>query len=269
MKWDLRISSPLIKATLHYISAYPNSLTSLCFSVGSDKLGFLQFLPCLDFLLQLEMSSAVESVLWRIVVISCSVAWASAGVPFSSLPNTLGVTATIYSTLTTLPIAAMAGRDQLVVSWLVNKSSSSSVDSEYKTVKVKLCFAPESQVDRHWRKTYDDLKKDKTCQFDITEQPYNSNFKRNTTTWTVERDVPRGIYFVRAYALNALGNEVAYGQSSNQNKTSNLFMVEPISGRHASLDIASVVFSSFAIVSLLGFFILEKWSVKKAAAQKK
>jgi hypothetical protein len=162
----------------------------------------------------------------------------------------------------------MAGRDQLVVSWLVNKSSS-SVDSEYKTVKVKLCFAPESQVDRHWRKTYDDLKKDKTCQFDITEQPYNSNFKRNTTTWTVERDVPRGIYFVRAYALNALGNEVAYGQSSNQNKTSNLFMVEPISGRHASLDIASVVFSSFAIVSLLGFFILEKWSVKKAAAQKK
>ena len=161
----------------------------------------------------------------------------------------------------------MAGRDQLVVSWWVNESS--SVDSEYKNVKVKLCFAPVSQVDRKWRKTHDDLKKDKTCQFDISEQPYNSNIKNNTITWTVERDVPKGIYFVRSYALNSLGNEVAYGQSTHKNKTTNLFMVEPISGRHASLDIATVVCSALSIVSLLGFFIVEKWSSRKAAALKK
>jgi len=189
------------------------------------------------------------------------VAWASAGVHFSSLPNTLGVIATINSSTTILPNVAMAGIEEVVVSWWV-KQSSTPVDSEYRNVKVKLCFAPVSQVDRAWRKTNDDLKKDKTCQFDILEQPYNNS---NTTTWTVKRDVPKGTYFVRAYALNALGSEVAYGQSTNKNKTSNLFMVEPISGRHVSLDITTVVLSAFSIVSLFGFFIVEKWSARRAS----
>ena len=93
---------------------------------------------------------------------------------------------------------AMAGIDEVVISWSLNQSLS-AVDSQYKNVKVKLCFAPVSQVDRGWRKTNDDLKKDKTCQFDIIEQPYNSNSKNNTVSWTAERDVPKGKYFVRAY----------------------------------------------------------------------
>lgn len=196
------------------------------------------------------------------------VASANAGVQFSSLPRSLAVTVTIISSAPAAPNVAMAGRDQLIVSWWVNKSSSPAV-SEYKNVEVKLCFAPVSQVDRRWRKSNNDLKKDKTCQFDMSEQPYNSNIKNNTITWTVKRDVPKGTYFVRAYALNASGSEVAYGQSSNKNKTSDLFMVDPISGRHASLDLASVVCAAFSIVSLFAFFILEKWSAQKAAGQKK
>lgn len=196
------------------------------------------------------------------------VASATAGVQFSSLPMTLAVTVTIDSFKSQVPNVALAGRDQLVVSWWINESLP-SMNSEYKNVEVKLCFAPVSQVDRSWRASNNDLEKDKTCQFDIIEQPYNSNIKNNTITWTVERDVPKGTYFVRAYALNGSGSKVAYGQSSNKNKTSNLFMVQPISGRHASLDIAAVVFSSFSIVSLLGFFVVEKWSAKKAAAQNK
>lgn len=210
------------------------------------------------------MVSAAEFVLLYIVAISCLVASATAGVQFSSLRRTLVVTATINSSAPIAPNVAMAGRDQLVVSWWVNESSS-WVDSEYKTVEVKLCFAPVSQVDRAWRKSNNDLKKDKACQFDIIEQPYNSNIMNNSTAWTVERDVPKGTYFVRAYALNASGSEVAYGQSTNKNKTSNLFMVEPISGRHVSLDITTVVFSAFSIVSLFGFFIVEKWSARRAS----
>lgn len=213
-----------------------------------------------------EMESPLGFVLWGIVEISGLVAWASAGVHFSSLPNTMGVIATINSsTTTTLPNVAMAGIDQVVVSWWV-KQSSTPADSEYMSVKVKLCFAPVSQVDRTWRKTNDDLNKDKTCQFDIIEQPYRkSTTKNNTTTWTVKRDVPKGTYFVRAYAFNALGSEVAYGQSTNKNKTSNLFMVDPISGRHVSLDITTAVFSAFSILSLFGFFIVEKWGASRAS----
>lgn len=215
------------------------------------------------------MVSAREFVLLYIVVFSCLVASATAGVQFSSLPRTLAVTVTIISSAPMAPNVAMAGRDQLVVSWWVNESSSTAV-SEYKNVEVRLCFAPVSQVDRRWRKSNNDLKKDKTCQFDMSEQlPYSSNIKNNTITWTVQRDVPKGTYFVRAYAFNASGSEVAYGQSTNKNKTSDLFMVEPISGRHASLDIASVVCAAFSIVSLFAFFLLEKWSSQKAAGQKK
>ena len=143
---------------------------------------------------------------------------------------------------------AMAGIDEVVISWSLNQSLS-AVDSQYKNVKVKLCFAPVSQVDRGWRKTNDDLK-DKTCQFDIIEQPYNSNSKNNTVSWTVERDVPKGKYFVRAYVVDASGTQVAYGQSTNKNNTANLFTIEAISRRHVLLDIATVVFFALSCFSL-------------------
>jgi hypothetical protein len=161
----------------------------------------------------------------------------------------------------------MAGIDEVLVSWRVNQSSS-PVDSQYKNVQVKLCFAPVSQVDRSWRKTNNDLKKDKTCQFKIIEQPYTSNIQNNTAAWTVERDVPKGIYFVRAYVLDASGIQVAYGQSTNQHKTSSLFTIEPISGRTVSLDIASAVFSAFSVVSLFGFFVVEKMNARKASQKR-
>jgi len=196
-------------------------------------------------------------------VISCLVASATAGVLFSSLPRTLGVTATINSTSN----VAKAGIDQVLVSWWVNQSAS-PVDSRYKNVQLKLCFPPVSQVDRGWRKSNDDLKMDKTCQFDIIEQPYNSNIKNNTATWTVKKNVPTAKYFVRAYVLDASGTEVAYGQSTNKNKSTNLFSVESISGRHASLDIATAVFSAFSVLSLSGFFLVEKMSARKASQKK-
>lgn len=200
------------------------------------------------------------SIFVSCVVISCLVASATAGVEFSTLPRTLGVTATINSST---PNVGMAGIDKVLVTWWVNQSSSPVV-SEYKTVQVKLCFAPESQVDRSWRKTNNDLKKDKTCQFVVTKQPYNSNIQNNTVAWTVERDVPTATYFVRAYILDASGIQVAYGQSTNKAKTANLFKIQSISGRHVSLDIASAVFSAFSVVSLFGFFIVEKMSARKA-----
>ncbi|XP_035542858.1 high-affinity nitrate transporter 3.1-like, partial [Juglans regia] len=133
-------------------------------------------------------------------------------------------------------------------------------DSAYKTIKVKLCYSPVSQVDRAWRKTVDNLAKDKTCQFKIVSRPYD---KRNQTfEWMVERDVPSGTYFIRAYAYNSDDVEVAYGQTTDAKKTTNLFDVQAITGRHASLDIASVCFSAFAVLSLLGFFIAEKRRAK-------
>ncbi|KAM0033181.1 putative high-affinity nitrate transporter [Helianthus debilis subsp. tardiflorus] len=184
------------------------------------------------------------------LLLSCFVT-TSYGVYFSSLNETLIVTATF-----TQGKVLKAGEDQITVSWRFNQTYRAGTDSDYKTIKVKLCYAPISQKDRSWRKTEDRLKKDKTCPHKIVARPYTAS--NNTFTWTVERDIPSGVYFVRAYALNAHEQEVAYGQTTNVQKDKNLFQIQAITGRHVSLDIASVCFSAFSIVSLAGFFYMEK-----------
>ncbi|GKD07431.1 high-affinity nitrate transporter 3.1-like protein [Tanacetum coccineum] len=178
----------------------------------------------------------------------------SYGVTLSSLNATS--TALIVRVAETNNQVLKAGKDAVTVTWEFNPSFPAGEDSAYKNVKVKLCFAPISQKDRKWRKTVDVLKKDKTCSHTIVSRPYSAS--NNTVTWTIEKDVPTGTYFVRAYALNEQKAEVAYGQNTNTAKTENLFKIQAISGRSTSLDITSVCFSAFSIVSLAGFFYMEK-----------
>ncbi|XP_057804248.1 high-affinity nitrate transporter 3.1-like [Salvia miltiorrhiza] len=176
---------------------------------------------------------------------------------FSSLHRTLILTAS--------PKAGQvlkAGEDNITLTWSLNTTFASGIDSTYKSVTVKLCYAPISQKDRGWRKTVDELAKDKTCQHKILTKPYTSS--NNTFTWSVRRDVPGATYFVRAYALDSAAKEVAFGQTTDSHKTTNLFEVEAVTGRHVSLDIASVCFSAFSIVSLLGFFFMEKRKAKSS-----
>ncbi|XP_042501102.1 high-affinity nitrate transporter 3.2-like [Macadamia integrifolia] len=193
------------------------------------------------------------------LLLFCLVENCYGAVLFSSLKRTLVVTAS--------PKAGevlKAGEEQITVNWGLNQSFPASTDSAYKTVKVKLCYAPLSQEDRSWRKTNNDLSKDKTCQHSIVSKPYDSstNNVKQSFDWIIERDVPTATYFVRAYAYNSDGDEVGYGQTTDAKKTTNLFEIQGISGRHASLDIAAACFSAFSLVSLLGFFYLEKKKAK-------
>lgn len=150
-----------------------------------------------------------------------------------------------------------AGVDQIKVSWSLNESLPAGADSAYKKIKLVLCFAPVSQTDRRWRKTYDELKKDKTCQLKITSEAYGGGAV-GSYEYTVERDIPTATYFVRAYALGADDKQVAYGQTTDAKKTTNLFEVVGISGRHASLDIAAGCFSAFSVAALFFFFYVER-----------
>lgn len=159
-----------------------------------------------------------------------------------------------------------AGEDTIALTWGLNQSyAADTVDDSYREFKVKLCFAPISQLDRGWRKTLDDLSKDKTCQFTIFEGAYqrNQSFK-----WRIETDVPTAVYFVRAYAFNSAGEEVAYGQTTDAKKRDRLFEIKAISGRHLSLDIASGCLSAFSLVSLVGFYMLEKNRTKSYVLQR-
>lgn len=168
---------------------------------------------------------------------------------FSSLPQTLVVSVSPKEAQ-----VVKAGEDVITVRWGLNERGID--DDSYKITKVKLCYAPESQADRGWRKTVDDLNKDKTCQFSIVETTYSR--ENQSFEWKIESDVPSASYFVRAYAYDSAGNEVAYGET----ESSVIFKIEAISGRHLSLDIAAACFSGFALVSVFGFFILEKRSRK-------
>ncbi|KAK1289369.1 High-affinity nitrate transporter 3.2 [Acorus calamus] len=180
----------------------------------------------------------------------CSLSVAG-GVLFSSLKPTLSVTASFKQGQ-----VLVAGEDTITVTWSHNKTLSAGAASSYKTVKVKLCYAPTSQTDRGWRKKNDDLDKDKTCQFTITTTQSNSG--GGPIVWTIERDIPTAAYFVRVYALDASGAEVGYGQTTDAKKLVHLMEVRGISGRHASIDITAGCFSAFLVVSLAGFFAAEK-----------
>ncbi|CAI0451593.1 unnamed protein product [Linum tenue] len=63
-----------------------------------------------------------------------------------------------------------------------------------------------------------------------------------------------------------MDGELGYGETTDAKKTTNLFQVEAISGRHATLDIVSICFSVFSVVSLFGFFYNEK---RKGKAESK
>ncbi|XP_022865164.1 high-affinity nitrate transporter 3.1-like [Olea europaea var. sylvestris] len=202
------------------------------------------------------MAGAV--LLVSLLLISCLAA-SCHGATLSSLQKTLIVTASPKNGQ-----VLKAGEDSINLTWSFNNSFLARTDSAYKTLQVKLCYAPISQQDRAWRKTEDNLVRDKTCQHKIVAKPYRSSTSHNNFTWKVQRDVPTGTYFVRAYAYNSADEEVAYGQTTDANKTTNLFQVEAISGRHVSLDITSICFSAFAVVSLFGFFLLEKRRTKNS-----
>ncbi|XVE56702.1 hypothetical protein DITRI_Ditri04bG0031900 [Diplodiscus trichospermus] len=195
-------------------------------------------------------------VLASILLFSCFAETCYGVISFSSLQRTLVVTASHRQGL------LKGGEDKITVTWALNQSFPARTDSAYKTIKVQLCYAPISQVDRAWRKTEDHLSKDKTCQFKVVKRPYSNG--NQTFEWTIERDVPTATYFVRAYALDAEEHEVAYGQNTDAKKTTNLFDIQAITGRHVSLDIASVCFSAFSVVSLFVFFFAEKRKGRKS-----
>ncbi|OWM65400.1 high-affinity nitrate transporter 3.1-like [Punica granatum] len=202
---------------------------------------------------------AAPAIILATLLVACLTQACHGNVLFSSLKRTLVVTAT--------PKAGevlKGGEDKVTVTWSLNGTYKGQ-DSEYKTVKVKLCYSPISQKDRGWRKTEDELHKDKTCQFTIVSRPYSASAPKGNFTWTIEKDIPQATYFIRAYALNAKDDQVAYGQTTNTGKTTNLFTVNAVTGRHVSLDIASVCFSAFSVVSLAFFFAIEKRKAKKSS----
>jgi len=181
-----------------------------------------------------------------LVVVLAAGCWASAdaAAQLSKLPVNLQVTASPSS-----GEVLHGGEDEITVTWSLNATA--GTDAEYKKLKLRLCYAPVSQKEREWRKTHDDLKKDKTCQFKVSEQAYAST---GNVTYRVALDIPTATYYVRAYALDASGTQVAYGQTA-PNYT---FNVVSITGVTTSIKVAAGVFSAFSIASLAFFFFIEK-----------
>jgi High-affinity nitrate transporter accessory len=50
---------------------------------------------------------------------------------------------------------------------------------------------------------------------------------------------------------------VAYGQTTNKEKTANIFEIIGISGRTVGIDISAGVFSAFSVVVLIYFYVIE------------
>lgn len=63
---------------------------------------------------------------------------------------------------------------------------------------------------------------------------------------------------MRAYVFDNQEIEVGYGQNTDDSKTFDLFTIQAITGGHTSIDVAAVCFTVFSIVSLFGFFYVER-----------
>ncbi|PKU87011.1 high-affinity nitrate transporter-activating protein 2.1-like [Dendrobium catenatum] len=201
-------------------------------------------------------SAASVSVCLILLLLGSLMGPVMAEVYFSSLPRNLIVSASPK------PGQVLeAGVDNITITWGLNQTLPPNTAAAYKNVKVRLCYAPNSQADRGWRKTTDDLKKDKTCQFGITQQPYSE--VNSTFVYGVERSIPSATYFIRVYAVDSSGAVVAYGQTTDAKKKADLFDVVGITGRHASLDVAAACFSAFSVFSLVFFLVLERKKTKK------
>ncbi|KAM3231306.1 hypothetical protein ACQJBY_061460 [Aegilops geniculata] len=190
-----------------------------------------------------------ELVMALLVAVLAAGCCASAGAVayLSKLPVALDVTASPS------PGQVLhAGEDVITVTWALNATRPAGDDAAYKNVKVSLCYAPASQKEREWRKTHDDLKKDKTCQFKVAQQPYAGAGGR--VEYRVALDIPTATYYVRAYVLDASGAQVAYGQTA----PAAAFNVVSITGVTTSIKVAAGVFSTFSVVSLAFFFFIEK-----------
>ncbi|XBH74204.1 hypothetical protein VPH35_101198 [Triticum aestivum] len=186
-----------------------------------------------------------------LVVVLAAVCCASAGAVayLSKLPVTLDVTASPS------PGQVLhAGQDVITVTWALNASVPVGADADYKNVKVSLCYAPVnaplSQREHESRKTHDNLDKDKTCEYKVTEQPYTGAGSK--VEYRVAIDIPTDTYYVRAYALDASGTQVAYGQTLR----TATFNIVSIRGINTSIKVASGVFSTFSAVSLVFFFFI-------------
>lgn len=174
---------------------------------------------------------------------------------FSSLPQALLVSASPKQGQ-----VLKAGEDNITVTWSRNPSSATAAKYEY--VKAFLCYAPISQVDRPWRKTVDNLSKDKTCQFTIFSQSYDSSITNRSVHWMIAKNIPEATYFIRAYAYDSSGQEVAYGQTSNAKKTENLFEINAITGIHWRVEVLSICGSAFPLLSLFGLTLWERSKIK-------
>ncbi|XP_024168900.1 high-affinity nitrate transporter 3.2 [Rosa chinensis] len=190
------------------------------------------------------------------------------GILLSSLPNTLDVAASPHQPdqfntpngTWYMSSNIKAGEDILGVRWsLNNRTFPVGTDAVYKTVTVKLCYAPTSQVGRPERKTEDDLDKDQTCQIEFYTGHYNRSSRWPYYESTLDGHVPAALYFLRAYANDSAGVVVAYGESTGPDRDYNIFEVdateptEASSGSRKTLD--NICFGSFSALLLVGFFV--------------
>ncbi|GJT08690.1 high-affinity nitrate transporter 3.1-like protein [Tanacetum coccineum] len=123
-----------------------------------------------------------------------------------------------------------AGVDSIMIMWSYNLSfmatSPDTNHTNYNTSKGYLCYAPVSQMGRDDRKTDDLLDEDKTCPVEIIQMPYQR--ANNSYTWLIPSNTTTATYFVRVYIDKANKHEIAYGQSTNENKTTNLFQIDGV-----------------------------------------
>ena len=147
-------------------------------------------------------------------------------------------------------IKAAGGKDDFVK---IHVTTTEATDS-FKTVTLRLCYAPESQKDRKWRKTKDNFKKNNQCKqpglAKIKTMDWPAGQKEVSYDFKPDENVAEASYFVEAYVQDADSKYVAWGSS----KASSHFYIFAWEAIDAGLQTACIILSCISWASLGGYW---------------
>merc|ERR1712100_415851 len=144
----------------------------------------------------------------------------------------------------------------------INKTAdgvtSQAVDAELAKVtkvQVKACFSKHSTKDRKWRKTKDEIGKDKQCFKKLIEEvhypaPGSTTAQVDEYTWTIADTIPKATYFFRVFAYDAEGNGIGY------------WKVKGYDGLTSGVVTGVVILSITSWVLLISYFVYEHYIQK-------
>ena len=191
-------------------------------------------------------------MMMRVAALFAILAVASANTKYMDVKGVIDVSTPSTKQITTGELSTMTAASGENVTITVTTTENTA---DWSTVTLRLCYAPESQKDRKWRKTKDNFKKNTQCKqpglAKIAKLDWPTGTTSLTHTFKPDENVAEGIYFVEAFAQDANKNYLAKGNS----KEKAFFKIIGWEAVDSGLIAAAAILSALSWTSLAAYWV--------------